>query len=65
MIVISSNLVKLKGLWKENGIAISRQYIGTATMKNDFMEKRVRTFIGMLDDFCIGLHRLYLGHFAD
>jgi hypothetical protein len=54
-----------KRLWKANGIAISRQYSGTSTMKNDFADYGKRTLGGMFGDFCIGMHRFYLGHFVD
>ncbi len=41
------------------------QYSGTSTMKNDFLDKGKRTIGGAIDDFFIGLHRFYLGHFVD
>ena len=52
-------------MWKANGIAISKQYSGTSTMKNDFADHGKRTLRGMFNDFCIGFHRFYLGHFVD
>ena len=52
-------------LWVNNGNAISMQYSGTNTMRNELVLTGRQTIKGRLTDMLIGLKRFYLGHFND
>lgn len=66
MVITSTDFEsRLRGMWADNGDAISLQYSNTNALKGDFTRTKKRNYKGVLTDAFLTLSRYYYGMVTD